>query len=217
MEERLHASIRNADAARVLIEVSDSGIGIPRDDLGRVFAAFERLGAETTGVEGTGLGLTLTKRLIEAMGGAIGVHSEVGSGTTFWVALPLAQAPQAPQAPPHALQVPADAAVGPRRVARTVLYIEDNPSNVKLAEAILARRPEVTLLVAAQGGLGLRLARERRPATILLDLNLPDMSGEQVLRRIRSDPDTAQIRVVVLSADATPGQIERLRAAGADD
>ena len=98
-----------------------------------------------------------------------------------------------------------------------MLYIEDNPSNIRLVEAILVQRPEVTLLVATQGGLGLELAREHRPALVLLDLNLPDISGEEVLRRLRGDDRTKDLRIVMLSADATPGQIERLRRTGADD
>jgi CheY-like chemotaxis protein len=98
-----------------------------------------------------------------------------------------------------------------------VLYIEDNPSNIKLAETILAERPEVKLLVATQGGLGVELAREHRPALVLLDLNLPDISGDVVLRRLRGDPRTADISIVVVSADATPSQVQRLRSAGADD
>jgi CheY-like chemotaxis protein len=99
----------------------------------------------------------------------------------------------------------------------TVLYVEDNPSNIKLVETILAARPQVTLIVATQGGLAVELAREHRSALILLDLNLPDISGEEVLRRLRGDERTAEMRVVITSADATRGQIERLRSAGADD
>jgi CheY-like chemotaxis protein len=98
-----------------------------------------------------------------------------------------------------------------------VLYVEDNPSNIKLAETILAQRPEITLIVATQGGLALDLAREHRPALVLLDLNLPDVSGEEVLRRLRNDPRTAETPIVIVSADATPGQVERLKAAGASD
>jgi PAS domain S-box-containing protein len=192
------------------IDVRDTGIGIAAEDLAAAFAEFERLGAETTEVEGTGLGLALAKRLIETMGGAIGVDSEVGRGTTFWLELPVASAKSATAPPAQAR------AVEPRRDARTVLYIEDNPSNIRLVEAILNERPEVTLLVAQQGSLGLDLAYEHRPALVLLDLNLPDISGEDVLRRLRGDRRTAGLTIVVISADATPGQVTRLRRAGAD-
>jgi PAS domain S-box-containing protein len=204
----------SSGSATARIEVSDTGIGIAAGDIARVFAPFDRLGAETTDVEGTGLGLALAKRLIEAMDGEIGVESEVGRGTTFWISLPVVAAHDVPPAPAHD-EPPAQAARA--TIARTVLYIEDNPSNIHLVEAILAARPEVALLVATQGGLGLELAREHRPALILLDLNLPDMSGEEVLRRLRSDARSAETGIVMLSADATSGQIARLRSAGADD
>jgi signal transduction histidine kinase/CheY-like chemotaxis protein len=204
------------DTDEVGIEVSDRGVGIAAADLARVFEPFERLGAETTGVEGSGLGLALTKRLIEAMGGQIAAESELGSGTTFWLELAVVAAPHARRWAPEADQrrLPAARVRGP---ARTVLYIEDNPSNIRLVETILAERPDVTLLVASQGGLGLELAREHQPSLVLLDLNLPDISGEAVLRRLRSDPRTADLPIVMLSADATPGHVQHLRRAGAHD
>jgi PAS domain S-box-containing protein len=200
------------------IEVIDTGIGIAPGNLPRVFEPFDRLGAEATDVEGTGLGLALSKRLVEAMGGKITLASVVGHGTTAAIALPVVPAPATSVLPsrpkdedsaPPAPRAPAD--------SRTVLYIEDNPSNIKLVEAILAARPEVTLIVATQGSLAIDLAREHRPALVLLDLNLPDISGEEVLRRLRSDARTTEIPVVITSADATPRHIERLRRAGADD
>ncbi|HWF49656.1 MAG TPA: PAS domain S-box protein [Solirubrobacteraceae bacterium] len=200
------------------IEVIDTGIGIAPGNLPRVFEPFDRLGAEATDVEGTGLGLALSKRLIEAMGGEISVASVVGQGTTLAIELPVVPAPVASAAParaPDGESTP-PASRAPQRL-RTVLYIEDNPSNIKLVEAILVARPEVTLIVATQGSLAIDLAREHRPALVLLDLNLPDISGEEVLRRLRSDSRTAEIPVVITSADATPRHIERLRRAGADD
>ena len=212
-EVRVGAARRAPGRAR--IEVADTGIGIAADDLARAFAAFERLGAEATDVEGTGLGLALTRRLIEAMDGTIGVDSEVGRGTTFWLDLPEVAAPAAVRAkPPDSEAAPPAAAA--RTDARTILYIEDDPSNIKLVETILGERPEVTLLVAQQGSLGLELAREHMPALVLLDLHLPDVSGEEVLRRLRADPRTAGISVVMVSADATSGQLARLREAGAE-
>ena len=195
------------------LEVTDTGIGIAADDLARAFAAFERLGAEATEVEGTGLGLALSKRLIEAMGGSIGVDSEIGRGTTFWLDLPAVAAPSGERAEPR--RAPATPVVPVRNDPRSVLYIEDNPSNIKLVETIMHERPAVTLLVAQQGSIGLELAREHRPALVLLDLNLPDMTGDKVLRRLRSDPRTVDIPVVMVSADATSGQVARLRGAGA--
>ncbi|HWF73116.1 MAG TPA: PAS domain S-box protein [Solirubrobacteraceae bacterium] len=197
------------------IAVLDTGIGIAPANLARVFEPFDRLGAETTDIEGTGLGLALSQRLIEAMGGTVGVESTVGVGTTFTVELPLVPAPAAPRQSPG-VEVHAAPERSPGR-ARTVLYVEDNPSNIKLVESILTVRPEVTLIVSTQGGLALELAREHRPALVLLDLNLPDISGEEVLRRLRGDARTADTPVVITSADATPGHIDHLRRAGAND
>ncbi|HWF51495.1 MAG TPA: ATP-binding protein [Solirubrobacteraceae bacterium] len=197
------------------IEVADSGVGIAAEDVTRLFEPFDRLGAETSDVEGTGLGLALAKRLIEAMDGEIDVESELGRGSAFSLVLPIAEPPQARPAP-RADTRPAPVPRGDGH-ARTVLYIEDNPSNIKLVETILGLRPEVTLLVASHGSLGLELASHHLPSLVLLDLNLPDIAGEDVLRRIRADSRTAGIPVVMLSADATPGQVERLRRAGADD
>ena len=200
---------------RARIEVADTGIGIAADGLARAFEPFDRLGAEATEVEGTGLGLALSKRLMEAMEGEIGIDSVLGVGTTSWFELPVVAAPRAPREPPE-IESPV-AVTDPPGLPVTVLYVEDNPSNIKLVETILTARPQVTLIVATQGGLAVELAREHRSALILLDLNLPDMSGEEVLRRIRGDARTAEMRVVITSADATRGQIERMRSAGADD
>jgi PAS domain S-box-containing protein len=205
---------RSGEGELARIEVADTGLGIAAEDLERAFSAFERLGAEATDVEGTGLGLALTKRLIEAMGGTIGVDSEVGRGTTFWLDLPEVAAPEVRSpSPERATPTPARPL---RTDPRTVLYVEDNPSNIKLVETILRERPEVSLLVAQQGRLGLDLAREHAPALVLLDLNLPDISGEEILRRLRADERTAAIPIVMVSADATLGQVERLRSGGAD-
>lgn len=202
------------DAATLRVEVTDTGPGIAPDMLPRVFGEFERLDAEATGVEGTGLGLTISRRLVEAMGGEIGVDSKVGEGARFWFELPVTAPPQArPAQPKGDEQVHPVRARGP---ARSVLVVEDNPSNIKLVETILADRPAVTLLVATEGGRALELALERQPALVLLDLNLPDMSGREVLQRLRGDDRTSEIPVVIVSADATPGEIERLLAAGAD-
>ncbi|HWF24385.1 MAG TPA: PAS domain S-box protein [Solirubrobacteraceae bacterium] len=200
---------------RARVEVADTGIGIAADALGRVFEPFDRLGAEATEVEGTGLGLALSKRLMEAMDGEIGIDSVLGVGTTSWFEVPVVAAPRALRERPET-ESPI-AATAPPGIPVTVLYVEDNPSNIKLVETILGARPQVTLIVATQGGLAIELAREHRTALILLDLNLPDISGEEVLRRLRGDARTAETQVVITSADATPGQIERMRRVGADD
>ncbi|HVE93814.1 MAG TPA: ATP-binding protein, partial [Acidimicrobiales bacterium] len=209
------AHIDERSESRVRLEVVDTGIGIAPQHLDRLFLPFDRLGAEESEVEGTGLGLTLTKQLVEAMGGEIGASSAVGIGSTFWVEFtttePLSDTGNESSAPAF------DGAGNAGDVARSILYVEDNLANVKLVERILARRPEVTCIVAMQGGIALDLALEHQPSLILLDLHLPDVSGEEVLRRLRADQRTAAIPIVVLSADAIPGQAERLKRIGATD
>jgi signal transduction histidine kinase/ActR/RegA family two-component response regulator len=190
------------------VEVSDTGPGIPAEKMARLFTPFDRLGAEERGVEGTGLGLALCKRLVEAMRGTISVDSTVGQGSTFGVEFPRAASPAA------GVVLPAVAPGEAPRTAGTVLYIEDNLPNLRLVERLLVHRPAVKLLPSMQGGLGVELAREHGPGLILLDLQLPDIPGTEVLERLRRDPRTSRIPVVVISADATPGQIHRLRSAG---
>jgi CheY-like chemotaxis protein/anti-sigma regulatory factor (Ser/Thr protein kinase) len=201
---------RETPGGGLQIRVTDTGPGIPPALQARLFTPFDRLGAEQQGIEGTGLGLVLSRRLVEAMGGGLGVDSALGEGSTFWVELPLVDPPRAvPEPRPPEGRAPAPGATG------TILYIEDNLANLRLIERVLARRPGITLLSAMQGRLGLALAREHRPGLVLLDLQLPDVPGHEVLRHLRGDPRTRHIPVVVLSADATPGQTERILAAGA--
>ena len=198
-------------AGRLRISVTDTGAGIPEALRPRLFTPFDRLGAEAAGVEGTGLGLTLTKRLVEAMGGVIGLESVEGRGSTFWVELPETGSPaQRSGLDP----VKAPVAVAAARQG-TVLYIEDNPSNLRLIERVIDERTALRLISAMQGRLGLALAREHRPDLILADLHLPDMSGEDVLREILNHPELRRIPVIIVSADATPGQMKRLVMAGA--
>jgi PAS domain S-box-containing protein len=203
---------RPGDRLRTL--VNDTGPGIPKDKMDRLFTAFDRLGAETSPEEGTGLGLALSRQLVEAMGGTIGAESRVGEGSTFWVELPLGEAEVEEVAPRDEAAEPP--AADPRG-ASVVLLIEDNPSNAKLIDRILAGRGETRLITAMQGRMGLELAAQHRPDVILLDMNLPDISGHEVLRRLRSDPRTEGIPVVMVSADATPHQVDRMLAAGARD
>ena len=199
---------------RLAIRVADTGIGIASEAMPRLFDPFDRLGAEMSGVEGTGLGLALSKGLIEAMGGTVKAESEAGAGSAFTIEL-------------HRAEPPVDrferewgahgAASGQVTPSQTILYIEDNLSNLRLIERIISERPQIRLLSAMQASLGLELARDHRPDLVLLDLHLPDMAGDEVLRRLREDPTTRTIPVVMISADATQTQINRLLAAGADD
>jgi PAS domain S-box-containing protein len=204
-------SSRDVPGERHRIEVTDTGPGIRPEKMDLLFSPFERLGADQSSVEGTGLGLALSRHLVEAMGGTIGAESTPGEGSTFRVELGVAEAVTRP---PEGIDAgPSD--TRPSQAGRTLLYIEDNLSNVRLLERILAHRPEVELITAMQGGLGLDLARQHRPDLVLLDLHLPDVPGAEVLQRLRAAPETAGIPVVVISADATPGQIERWLADGA--
>jgi CheY-like chemotaxis protein/anti-sigma regulatory factor (Ser/Thr protein kinase) len=197
---------------RVRIHVWDTGPGVPAEKLEQLFVPFERLGAEQSDVEGTGLGLALSRRLVEAMGGELRVRSTVGAGSTFTIDLARVDSPLDGGA--RAADVAPDR--GERAVrAASVLYIEDNLANLSLVETILAIRPEITLIPALQGQLGLDLAWEHDPDLILLDLHLPDVAGTDVLRRLKQDPRTRTTPVIVISADATHGQVEKLIELGA--
>jgi signal transduction histidine kinase/ActR/RegA family two-component response regulator len=207
-------SFEPAEPSRLKIHVTDTGHGIPAGRMEKLFAPFERLGAEVSGVEGTGLGLALSRALVEAMGGTISVRSEVGIGSTFSVELTSTEnvSTSVEREAAHERGV---VTASKNSTTHTVLYIEDNLSNLKLVERLVAQRPNIALVSAMQGGIGLTLARDHRPDLILLDLNLPDMAGEEVLARLQSDPRTAVLPVVVISADATSGQIKRLLEIGA--
>ncbi len=194
------------------INVTDTGSGIPPQKLRLLFRPFERLGAESTAIEGTGLGLTLSRGLAEAMGGSVGVVSRIDVGSTFWVELRLAAEMAAAPVPPT--ELPTLAYQDGR--AATVLYIEDNIANVRLVERVLGRRRAMTLVTASDGRQGLASALTSRPDVVLLDLHLPDLSGEEVLRQLRAEPTLRETPVIVLSADATPGQVRRLLASGAE-
>jgi PAS domain S-box-containing protein len=193
--------------------VSDTGPGIPAEKLTRLFTPFDRLGAEQSNVEGTGLGLALSKRLMGAMHGSIGVDSHAGKGSTFWLELPRTKSPLENVA--AQTRNSASRFIRPDAPHRTVLYIEDNLSNLNLIEQMFEERPEIELISAMLGTLGLQLARQHRPDVILLDLHLPDVAGWEVLRQLKADAATRDIPVIVISADATARQVERLMKGGA--
>jgi signal transduction histidine kinase len=195
---------------RLRICIRDTGRGIADYDMGRLFTPFQRLDAAQAGIEGAGLGLALSRQLIEAMGGTIGATSAPGEGSVFWVELPVAQ--------PAAT---ADAAAGPDPVVeqraytapKTILYVEDMLESLLLVEHILKQRPSTSLVPAMLGGAALDLAAEYRPHLILLDLNLPDIPGEELLRRLKADPATSATPVVIISAVAE--RMDSLLAMGA--
>jgi CheY-like chemotaxis protein len=211
-----------APDGRIRFSVHDTGPGIAAEQQDLLFVPFSRLGAERSGVEGTGVGLALSKQLVEVMGGTIGVDSAPGHGSTFWVELLAVTGEEA------SVHRPAAAAAGDRRAepapspahaggpgptdkARLlVLHVEDDPSNASLVSLVLSRRPEIRLLSAEDARLGLELARQHRPDLLLLDLHLPDLSGDEMLYRVKAMPELAETKVVVVSADATPERIRRM-------
>jgi PAS domain S-box-containing protein len=201
------------EAGRVRLRVTDSGPGVAPHLHDRLFAPFDRLDADAKGIEGTGLGLALSKGLMEAIGGSLGVESEPGEGSTFWIELPLATtSTNFAEADP--VTSPADSNAAR---AATVLYIEDNIGNVRLLERLMVHRPNIHLITSLQGREGFELAKQHRPDLILLDVHMPDLSGYEVLELLRDDETTASIPVVMLSADASHEQIQRFRDAGARD
>jgi PAS domain S-box-containing protein len=198
---------------RLRVSVRDSGAGLSPEMLTQLFQPFNRLGRESSREEGTGIGLVMSKRLVELMGGTIGVASTIGSGSVFWFELNSADAPQLAIEP----AMPAAMALAPAQngvPVRTLLYVEDNPANLKLVEQLIARRPDMRLLVATDGDLGVQLARANRPEVILMDINLPGISGIEALKILREDPVTAHIPVVALSANAMPRDVEKGMQAG---
>ena len=197
---------------RIRISVKDSGAGLPPEKLAQLFQPFNRLGQETGTEEGTGIGLVVTKQLVELMGGTIGVESTVGVGSEFWIELIRDVTPQlaAGNTLPAELapQAQGDAAL------RTLLYVEDNPANLMLVEQIIEGHPRIHMLSARDGHLGVELARAHLPDVILMDINLPGISGIEALVILRADPATAHIPVIALSANAMPRDIEKGLEAG---
>lgn len=212
------------DAQWLRLVVRDQGAGLTPAQQSRLFVPFERLDADHRQIEGTGIGLALSKRLVELMGGALGVQSVPGEGSAFWIRVPRALpgdfAPTAAPAPLAATAAAVAAAVAQcsQTAARhLVLCIEDNPANLHLLESVFARRSDILLLTAATPGAGLELARTRQPALILLDINLPGMDGYTVMGHLREDAATRDIPVLAVSANAMTVDIERARAAGFAD
>jgi len=195
------------------ISVQDTGLGLQPEQVRMLFQPFNRLGQESGAEEGTGIGLVVTKRLVELMGGTIGVTSSLGVGSMFWIELK-ATAP-VPSLVAVLAEQPAGVAPdnGEDRPA-TVLYVEDNPANLKLVEEIISFRPDLQLLSAPDGHLGIELARAHRPDIILMDINLPGVNGIDAMKLLRSDPRTADIPVIALTANAMPRDVEKGLAAG---
>ena len=204
---------------RLRISIKDSGAGLTPEQLGQLFQPFNRLGQEAGGEEGTGIGLVVAKRLVELMGGSIGVESSLGGGSVFWIELVLVAKP-VPDTEENAMTGDDAGAVAqplhmPREVRlHSVLYVEDNPANMRLVEQIIARHPDLKLLTAVNAYGGIEIARNKQPDLILLDINLPDISGFEALKILREDPVTVHIPVIAISANAMPTDIKRGMKAG---
>jgi PAS domain S-box-containing protein len=198
---------------RIRISVKDNGAGLCVEKLAQLFQSFNRLGQEARSEEGTGIGLVVSKRLVELMGGIIGVESTVGVGSVFWIELLLTTAPKFGVASGEsAVVVQPQVSAGARQ--RTLLYVEDNPANMKLVEKLMAQRADLRLLGAINGTLGVEVARASQPEVILMDINLPGISGIEAMKILREDPSTAHIPIVALSANAMPRDIEKGLEAG---
>ena len=203
----------DAGEGRVRVSFEDTGNGLPPEKVAQLFQPFNRLGQESGREEGTGIGLVVSKRLIELMGGAIGAMSTVGVGSTFWIELDAAAAPEL--APGFAgLEPPPPPRVDSDAPQQTLLCVEDNPANLLLIEKLIARRPDIRLLSAKDGERGIAIARSHQPDVILMDINLPGMSGIQALRALAGHPPTSQIPVIALSANAMARDIEKGLEAG---
>jgi CheY-like chemotaxis protein/nitrogen-specific signal transduction histidine kinase len=207
-------SCRPAAGRMLRLAVADSGPGIPETRLPELFLPFSRLGAESGEIEGTGIGLTIVKRLVEMMHGKIGVESTVGEGSVFWIELPLA--PQAPLEAAEAVVGSAakTAALAASTAIHKVLYVEDNPANLQLMRKLMARRPDCTLIEAASGEAGLDLAASERPDIVIMDINLPGIDGFEALHRLRLSAGGGEVPVIALSANAMPKTVERGLKAG---
>jgi PAS domain S-box-containing protein len=211
--------VRPQGLDRLCIRVTDTGPGIPAERLEELFQPFNRLGAENSYIEGAGIGLTITRRIVEMMGGSVHVESDIGVGSTFTIDLPLASVHElAHYQACEGTATDSERPASPSGSAQqTVLYIEDNPSNLKLVTQILVRRPNIHLLTAHTPDLGIELALAHQPDLILLDINLPGMDGYQALEIFKADDRTRAIPVIAVTANALPRDIERGKAAGFSD
>ncbi|MEQ1743726.1 MAG: PAS domain S-box protein [Candidatus Nitrotoga sp.] len=198
---------------RVRISIEDSGAGLHPEQIAQLFQPFNRLGQDSGSEEGTGIGLVLSKQLVELMGGTIGVRSTVGVGSVFWFELNLVAEPRflMEEAETTALvQLPVLNGAQPH----SLLYVEDNPANMQLVEGIISRYPDIQLLTAVNGQDGIEIARKSQPSVIMMDINLPGITGLEVLKILRADPITAHIPVIAISANALPLDIEKGLKAG---
>jgi PAS domain S-box-containing protein len=205
---KVEVSCTESTPGRTRVSIKDSGAGLNPEQLAQLFQPFNRLGQEAGGEEGTGIGLVVAKRLVELMGGTIGVESTVGRGSTFWFDLVSIAEPHLSPETGNVAALPQEHA--PRKAGQhTLLYVEDNPANMKLVEQVIARHPDIRLLTAINGHGGIEIALASQPEVILMDINLPDISGFEALKILHADPSTAHIPVIAISANAMPLNIEK--------
>ena len=206
-------SVQLEEGSNLRINITDTGMGIPEEKLTQLFDPFNRLGAEGGEIEGTGIGMTISKKLIEVMNGSIGVTSALGEGSTFYVSLPVCFLTLGKI---ESRNTPMDNAIAGRKETRrfTILYIEDNPANLKLIEDILTDYPEVRLLSATYAQMGIDIALSHKPDLILMDINLPDIDGIEALKRLRNFEETHETPVIAMSANAMKKDIDRAMAEG---
>jgi CheY-like chemotaxis protein len=201
------------DSNVVHISVSDTGVGLSPEQMGQLFQPFNRLGQTATMEEGTGIGLVVSKRLVEMMHGHIGAESTLGKGSIFWVELGRTAMPEVTNDDAHLVTLSLPGALASRQV-HTLLYVEDNPANLMLVEDLVSRRPDIRLLSARDGIQGVEIAHSALPDVILMDINLPGISGLMALDMLAHDPATAHIPVIALSANAIPRDIAKGLEAG---
>jgi PAS domain S-box-containing protein len=201
---------------KIRVNVTDTGLGLNQRQLLQLFQPFNRLGQESSNKEGTGIGLVVTKQLMELMDGEIGVESQVGIGSTFWIELTTSDAPQLLTFKEHQIETSQIIEQNNKSdlVQRTLLYVEDNPANLALVTQLIARRPDLRMMSATDGHLGLKMARAYQPDVILMDINLPGMNGFEVLAILQNDHLTSHIPVIALSANAMQRDIQRGMQAG---